>query len=343
MATLYLCGAGVSANSVPVMSSFNNEFIEFITGVQPFMTESDIRLLPEIKSKINGFDTIDTYANFLFLRNEIDSYTLLKRLVDLFITARALIGDWRYIDGDTEGRSELRQISWAVNVVEKETLLLSDGIFLTSWNYDCLMELGYLKLVNYDYSKLEHFERKYFKINGTVSFVNYLKSLDFNPEDRNDFVKGLEGIVSEIYLCKSPAFINYIKYVLSSDPSIKYIWDSRGAEKLQSFYKQFEEKCSKKNNNLVICGYSFPFVNRSLDQFIVSRPLDGIARDKHESFKVYIQDLYPEFVLESLVATLSASKMHPDMVEVIREKALIKVVRTNNTSKLFIPINALGS
>ena len=70
---------------------------------------------------------------------------------------------------------------------------------------------------------------------------------------------------------------------------------------MQQQYEQRIEDCVKDAQIMVVIGYSFPFFNRPIDRLIFRK------MDKLE--KIYIQDLYPENVKQSLRSALTAEEL----------------------------------
>ena len=60
------------------------------------------------------------------------------------------------------------------------------------------------------------------------------------------------------------------------------------------------QKIISETNALVIIGYTFPFFNREIDRKILRTIIPDI--------KIYIQDLYPERIKQSLRAVLPSIK-----------------------------------
>ena len=239
--------------------------------------------------------TIDTYAKKLVLKREKDRFKHLEQMLTLFFMFEEL---W--------SKPDSRYDTFLANILT-EKLHFPDNIRFISWNYDNQFEIAYSEY-NLDGNLLVGSKRTIFntkheitKINGTASFIDREQSFaiyrrTFLKEIQNTHENGLysEGQAKEqrwmlelIFLYK--LFIEGRKD--NTDLSFAFDYDYPSDKIMQSI-----DNIIGVTDVLVIIGYTFPFFNRQTDRQILQciKP----------NTKIYIQDLNPERIKQSLMAVL---------------------------------------
>lgn len=239
--------------------------------------------------------TIDTYAKKLVLKNEIEEFRHLEQILTLFFMFEqiSLKPDSRY---DT----------FLANILT-DKLHFPDNIRVISWNYDNQFEIAYSEYNTNDNllvgSKKSSFNVKHeiTKINGTADFLNSdtnlplrrknlllelqdIKETDFYDQRR---FRNERLMLELIFLYQ--LFINGKR----NNTNLSFAFDT---EFPSNTILQSIDNIIGITNVLVIIGYTFPFFNREIDRQILKYITPHT--------KIYIQDLYPERIKQSLKAVL---------------------------------------
>lgn len=237
--------------------------------------------------------TIDTYAKKLVLKREIDKFKHLEHILTLFF----MFEEMRY-------RPDSRYDTFLANILT-ENLRFPDNIRFISWNYDNQFEIAYSEY-NPDDNLLVGSKRTIFnlrheitKINGTASFINRDQKFatyrrKFLEEIQNTHENGLysEAQAKENRWVLELIFL-YKLYIEgkedNTDLSFAFDYNYPSDQILQSI-----DYIIGTTDVLVIIGYTFPFFNREIDR--------KILQHLKPNAKIYIQDIYPERIKQSLKA-----------------------------------------
>lgn len=243
----------------------------------------------------NRHSTIDTYAKKLFLRGEQDSFEHTEAYLAIyFIIEQILL------------KPDSRYDTFLANILDNK-LNIPDNINIISWNYDSQFEIAYR-----EYSQDKQLpiaskmawslndNPKILKVNGTAAFENLrdIPTLRANyPRlSSSSFGRG------EDYLD-----INRMRYILelfkklqkgeAGKTQLSFAFDGECNE---LFYKTID-KIVNITDALVVIGYTFPYFNREVDRRLMNK-LDN------NRTKIYIQDIYPERIKQSIEAVLPEFK-----------------------------------
>ena len=237
--------------------------------------------------------TIDTYAKKLVLKREIDKFKHLEHILTLFFMFEEM---WYKPDS--------RYDTFLANILT-ENLRFPDNIRFISWNYDNQFEIAYSEY-NPDDNLLVGSKRTKFnlrheitKINGTASFINRDQKFatyrrKFLEEIQNTHENGLysEAKAKENRWVLELIFL-YKLYIEgkgdNTDLSFAFDYNYPSDQILQSI-----DYIIGTTDVLVIIGYTFPFFNREIDR--------KILQHLKPNAKIYIQDIYPERIKQSLKA-----------------------------------------
>lgn len=321
----YLLGAGASAgqkkangqriSGVPTISEFAYEVDSCRLWLEQHfpnvakLFSNDLIWLRAICIK---YPTVDTYAKQLYVTRRSEELLRLKAALTCFLTIVQL----RY-------QHDIRYDGWIASVIQ------DDGNFpknvnILSWNYDAQFELAYkgyepnlslktvwnlLNVMNKSYLYEPHDNDSFsiVKLNGTAFFHNDDGIYDKEPID----VLVYDDIHSV------PQSMDMLKKVSNSKSYINelsYVWETRVFK--DKFMQGLIDKI-KNTESLVVIGYSFPYVNRSMDKLIF--------RSMKNLRTVYIQDVEPEKIKELVAARLS-------------NREGIKIIPITNTNQFYIPV-----
>ena len=237
--------------------------------------------------------TIDTYAKKLVLKREKDKFKHLEQMLTLFFMFEEM---WYKPDS--------RYDTFLANILT-ENLHFPDNIRFISWNYDNQFEITYSEY-NPNGNLLVGSKRTIFntrheitKINGTASFIDREQSFaiyrrKFLEEIQNTHENGLysEAQAKENRWILELIFL-YKLYIEgkedNTDLSFAFDYNYPSDHILQSI-----DYIIGTTDVLVIIGYTFPFFNREIDR--------KILQHLKPNAKIYIQDIYPERIKQSLNA-----------------------------------------
>lgn len=317
--TIYYLGAGASYGSrdnkgrilegLPVVSEIPTQFDEFRkfienTEIQDNVTytlwghlaaigkdlKSEKQYLLEaivsLQAKIKEHATIDTFARKLYLIGDEQTFIKLKTVLCVFFLWEQLIH-----------KPDNRYDTFLANVLEAKTLALPKEISIISWNYDSQIEIAYCsyrrnpglsifeKNIEGDWPNLPSCGR-IFKVNGSATFM-----------DRSV----IPFIMEEKELLLALQLIRYFSFSLSDTSSLgfhmsthlSFAWEDSINQKnmMDSIGATVED-----TQEVVVIGYSFPYFNREIDRHIFKMM-------PHLN-KVYIQDINPSAVIQSIEAVL---------------------------------------
>lgn len=356
----YLLGAGASYNALPVvekiperLNSFADQFklqpLEWLIENQQKsrisekyilnITDSEIqkrefgkiktflRDILWLKDESEKHSSIDTFAKKLYLQGQKKSLEKLKFILScFFLYEQTLRFDRRY---DSFYASILDNIS-----------TLPDNLKILSWNYDSQLEIGYS---NFTYAGINHTRKALnvitkgienisedqknkfaiYKLNGTTNFIDDKNEpFDLIPNFEHEELSLLED-----FLEMHSSQILQKKY----NCSLSFAWEN--FNKNSYFNKNLSESI-KETDILIIIGYSFPFFNRKIDEFI----LDSMPKLK----KVYVQDpKYSNEIIEKIkglkpwqLIKISGGGFEKKVVT----KDVIEFIPKTFTDQFFIPI-----
>lgn len=336
--TIYYLGAGASfgkrdnngaiLEGVPIVSEIPKEyeaFKDFISNA--VIPEGDIIfqdkyrtghdnveeakrfMLHDIESLIQNIKehaTIDTYARKLHLTRNRGEFKKLKDVLCAF-----------FIWEQTDHKPDNRYDTFLANVLEAQTLNLPSDISIISWNYDSQIELAFKayrrnpgltiieKNIVGEWPSLPRSGR-IFKVNGSATFSD-LSSLS-SIEHYKDSSVAVQLI---LYYGDLKADTSSMGFLFRTH--LSFAWEEApNHENLMNSIKATTEDTEQ----VVVIGYSFPFFNRETDREIFR----GMPRLK----KVYIQDIHPQAVKESIQAVLPDNQM-------------IDLVPISNCDQFFLP------
>lgn len=240
--------------------------------------------------------TIDTYAKKLVLQERIAELEQMERLLTMYFMLEQVLH-----------KPDSRYDTFLANVLQDRRKFPNE-IKVLSWNYDSQFELAYDE---YDQenrlsigSKLSAIYKPFdiLKLNGSATFkkaeyipeyVRTLRNKMSEAKEINKFADShdsLENILPDIvYLYH--LFVGEVNPTRENNTNLSFAFDyTQPSEIMFRRAKEIVES----TDVLVIIGYTFPFFNRKIDrQILEPLPPDAI---------VYIQDLHPERVRQSLQA-----------------------------------------
>ena len=242
--------------------------------------------IDSLKDGIREHATIDTYARKLYLTGDSQSLEKLKDVLCSFFI-------WEQLEHKPDNRYD----TFLANILETTTLALPPEISLISWNYDSQIELAYRaysprtplpvfeKNIQYEWPSLPTAGR-IFKVNGSATFIEG-SIIRFILDDNS--------ISKEMQLIQFYSSVRFGDSSWGFKTHLSFAW-----EKTKNQDKMMESIVSTVDDTeqIVVIGYSFPFINRAIDRAFFA----SMRRLK----KIYVQDKHCDAVMQSLAAVLPA-------------------------------------
>ena len=251
-------------------------------------------MLYDIDLLINGIQehaTIDTYARKLYLTGKGSEFKKLKSVLCAFFV-------WTQLVNKPDGRYD----TFLANVLEEGSLNLPKDISIISWNYDSQLEIAY-RAYN-PLGRLSIYEKniqgewpqiskngRIIKINGSATFEDK-STLHLIESYKENMPIALQVI--EFY---HNSQVDTSEIGLDFKTHLSFAWeDSLNSGKINNTL----EKTTEDTECVVVIGYSFPFFNRGTDRAVFER-MPNLQT-------VYVQDIHPEAVMQSLSAVLPTDR-----------------------------------
>lgn len=334
----YLWGAGASfgnrltreqkpdedyiVRGVPVISEFENAIDDIIrkinkkySATNSLKTISDpdadtlIKKLLALKQICKDFPTVDTYAKQLAVTGApcgyppIKDYDDLKDTLSLFLTMIQL-----------EKNRDPRYDGFIASAISTEGEL--SPMTILSWNYDVQFELAYSgyalafyhwRHIPYQWHNLNVLNKTYktkFSVNAPFAMIKLNGTATFETDVRQDFDH------FNYKQMKDPFFghkekIDSVDYALDvmQHPyknHLSYIWEDRNLEEV----KEMTSKRVLDTEELIVIGYSFPYVNRTLDEVVLcsmpSLKKIWIQDPNFEEIEERVKSMLPEVLLQTV-------------------------------------------
>ncbi len=289
---------------VPVVNEFTQYIEQKCAEVQNGKFEQGFRdiaksasrtqLVTELKWLLGicqDYPTVDTYARQLFVTKRISDYQRLKNAISLFLT---LCQD--------PSKRDIRYDGFIASIINDDNTFPND-ISILSWNYDSQMEFAYADYMDDNNRDINNIWRcinvlnkasaqqprngfGIIKLNGTAHF--------YTPNKRGD--------IWDMYYKYNDKSITSLMYNFclltpnNVENSLSFAWENAVNQDL--FNTTIKDRTSDAEV-LVVIGYSFPYVNRTVDKMI----LNNMPQLRH----IYIQDPNAEAIKERLTAIITTN------------------------------------
>ncbi|MDO6595736.1 hypothetical protein Q4512_02345 [Oceanihabitans sp. 2_MG-2023] len=349
----YLLGAGASYNALPVVEKIPETLLEFAFQFNPRIyleyqkndnppdfkknlicdyfdntpfTKEKFTLIDEfhkdilwLRKESRNHTSIDTYAKKLYLQEDFSLLKKLKYVLSCFFIF------------EQTSKFDKRYDSFFASILEnlKE---IPQNIKIVSWNYDSQLEIAFSKFSNTSIEKsrnilntfskgnqLDNISNKQefgvFKVNGTTTITDKNNNL-------YDLIQDYD--INKVKLINSFLEIYENKQLFTEHaPNMSFAWE-RFNENLQ-FYSDLRNTIDK-TDIIIVIGYSFPFFNRKVDEFILNS-IDNLK-------KIYVQDPYSaDDILQKIKKLLHSDIYYKDGIG-----ELIEFEAITFKDQFFIPI-----
>ena len=238
--------------------------------------------------------TIDTYAKKLVLKKRMEEFKHLEQLLTLF-----------FIYAQMRNRIDSRYDTFLANILEPN-LHFPPNIRVISWNYDSQFELAYSEyddtndlIIGYK-SAIFDMDYEIIKINGTATFADQKRIIELREDIQKKLWQIKDNTTGSLTLLRQETWLLEFIYLYqlyvsgqTNNTHLSFAFDDNyPSDKISSCI----DNIIKRTDVLVIIGYTFPFFNRDTDRKILQYIKPNV--------KIYIQDLNPERIKQSLTAVL---------------------------------------
>lgn len=312
--TIYILGAGASANALPQVSDMVDRLLLFNKFISSVI--SNFSGAPQLRAKIFEFvdgtkkyQTPDTFAKVLKLQRKEEEYNLFKNYLSLFFSFEQIgFSQLDFLRELTFSPEEHKLIPSLTNDLDYRYVQFISSIFhdlsletlqsaqfrIITWNYDIQFELILSRILNCSVSEI------FWKCNlpqgdspfPLISRMNGIAML-FKGKEKN--------LLIDQYL-QRPNWQNAIDFaetcflILSNndrswDNAMSFAWDNHiDSLPIQDIRAQ-NTKRVQTDHHLVIIGYSFPNFNRTIDWKLMN------ALAQHSRTTVYqVPEAFPESI-----------------------------------------------
>lgn len=329
-AVTYIWGAGASygkrgketaegekpiLRGVPVINEFKYAIDTLIanSSLELNPIKNDLKVLSQICEE---YPTVDTFAKLLYVTKQptftnypgID-YEKLKRILSIFLLLQQNVR-----------KRDSRYDGFIASVIKE------NGEFppmtILSWNYDAQFEMAYSGYADREryiptlWKKLNVLHKTYntsFDVNKPFGMIKLNGTAFFVEKDENKTLIDLffGGYKNERDVHKKAA--SFYTEPERYDNTLSYVWEKDNRDHI---IKVSQERV-KNTRTLIVIGYSFPYVNREIDEQIIG--------SMDELREVVVQDPNSSEIVERIRS----------MVPITGRK--IEYLSYQNTSQFYIP------
>lgn len=350
----YLLGAGASfgkrredgsiERGIPTINEFSEEVDRLIVRIKSEaynqlgeykkdemdITEDEfndvLNKLEQLRDICELYPTIDTFAKQVYITHSNllnphvheGDYEYIKRVLTAFLIAV-----------QSEKSRDPRYDGFIASIIKEGKVFPSMTIL--SWNYDAQFELAYSgyayeRYIPYMWNELNVFDKTYptqfnmdkpfamVKLNGTAFFKDaghpvMISSRQFDSQFIDPFFGGLQWSIPKFLY----NFMHYINYA----NTLSYAWENSNRDNVLDVVK----KRVVDTKELIVIGYSFPYVNREID-FQILQSMPNLET-------IYVQD--PNFTeIESRLISIVGNDERKDDHNV-------QIRRVDNLSQFYLP------
>lgn len=233
-----------------------------------------------LKEMCKTYPTIDTYAKKLTITGDVDTLTRLKNALSIYFS---LI--------QSHEKRDLRYDGLVASIIQDDGCL-PDSISILSWNYDYQLEYVLQDFSPVETDILHIWQNQGITCKGFRSFINSSKfnfvklngTAMFSQIQGNKLIDPNEYTKDRFEHWLNDGFVSW-------KSNISFAWekDDQFVDNVLPLLKDAK--------TLVVIGYSFPYVNRSIDKRLI-QSMESLQN-------VYIQDKNAEDVKQSFETLLT--------------------------------------
>ncbi|MBE0663732.1 MAG: hypothetical protein IH597_14855 [Bacteroidales bacterium] len=346
----YLLGAGASAKSIPVTSGLLDSMWTFIKVLESYQNDpmsklslkyDNIVIDPKdhhaglyyggmlLLTDASKHQTIDTYAKMLFFTDQTQKLQQLKVFLSCYFywVQTLLTPDDRY---DHFFASVLEKSDSIMPLAP----IIPGKVKILTWNYDSQFELCFSRYIDPTQSyyeiknkanictKFDPFSESTFsvlKINGSSQIYNINNEQVFPLPDYSLYKVDKKYGIRDAILIYS-LLNNAIQYKFQT--MISFAWENNISD-LNHSPSSGVFKSLENTETLVVIGYSFPFFNRKIDEFILFQ-MPQLRR-------IFLQSK------DATVLSGLKSRLHSMLFGHMNSKLRSNIELIDDTSQFFIP------
>ena len=284
----YLLGAGASCNCVPIVSQFTDGLIQFTVSLKSIVDNwpEDKKTKFKKHSSSNPVEIAEELNNRIFsitdaLRYQVSFDTYAKSLSDcqdhsgieelkFYLTVYLIYTQFT-------NNVDRRYGHFIGNIFNPINQRLADDINILSWNYDLQFEIAFAKhlrfrtiaqgMKNISVNHAQGFSESkgfnIYKLNGSATFDKGSQTTIYPlGEEMQDYNR--DELIEDILFL----FQHKSRYGLKN--RLMFSWETKDHD--IQYFEHIRQQMTY-TEVLVIIGYSFPFINRVIDSYILENCL----------------------------------------------------------------------
>lgn len=309
---LYILGAGASCNVLPLSNNFSVKLIDFLQFLKnenltsPMAQDFDDftnlyeKDLEWLSSEASKHASVDTLAKKLFFKNDSINLNRLKSiLTSYFLIQQGL----QHVD--------MRYDSFLATILTKDNenlLRLPKNLKILTWNYDTQLEKAFYEFCNDEKQVM----------NEITSNENIIRINGYCGTNQSEIVEKFMWGYDKANIIEEGIKLHYDIYQNGNNNTlIRFAWE----EETRNFCAKIDSLIDV--STVVVIGYSFPYFNREIDNFILLSLAEALATEKK---KIYLQ--FPEGVHASVETRIRSSEM---------KNSIGDIIRISDTNMFYIP------
>jgi hypothetical protein len=296
---LYLLGAGASSQVLPLSSTFAESLATFAndlkkagpkkpraSGVPPVWgdpRDAFVEAVNWLASESSQHFSVDTFAKKLFFRGDVQNLRKLKAVLSAYLVVE-----------QSRNHVDKRYDAFLASILKFDSsrrISLPKHLRIFTWNYDTQLEKAYYGFCdNHDMAIQDiAFGKHIYRINGRCGT---------NPPGHigTSFKAILNTTKKPAWKAGINLYNEYMTNPSSPEPEINFAWEDPTYNKLKNVGINLLSEIT----DLVVIGYSFPYFNREIDDFIFKQ-FDNLFRvylqfpdGEHAAIEERIKKLLPE-------------------------------------------------
>ncbi|WP_298341054.1 hypothetical protein [uncultured Algibacter sp.] len=302
----YLLGAGASYNALPVVEGISNSLAGFANEFDPGKREHiDTKyeynnpIKKHLSKNINDFEKAKNFhADIIWLKNETENHTSIDTFAKkLYLQDKETdLKKLKYILScffiyEQTFKFDKRYDSFFASVLDSLSEIPTN-LKILSWNYDSQLEIAFSNFSNQTieksrevlniFSKGNQIDSSKTNLNNTFNVFKVNGTTSIRDKENKNYDLILDYSVDKVKLVSSFLEIYSNRTLFSThEPNMSFSWENFNEN--QKFYSDLR-KSIENTDILIVVGYSFPFFNRKIDEFIL-HSMDNLK-------KIYVQDPY---------------------------------------------------
>lgn len=288
---LYIFGAGASSQALPLANQLADRLLSFaadLKTINPSNIQRDtdtsfdkllwggtreafVKALQWLGSESKRHVSVDTYAKKLFFKHDKQNLKKLKTILSAYLVVEQSLKP-----------ADKRYDAFLATILEfdaQKNVSLPQHLRIINWNYDTQLEKAFYGFCDNGHHVIQSitFNKHIYRVNG---YCGTTQPGHIGPAFRSVWKeKNIESAWEE-------GLLLYKEYMSDKDtiePDICFAWEVSTQDKLA---KADDDLKLQEVHTIVVIGYSFPYFNRQIDEFI------WISLSESQVNRIYLQ--YPD-------------------------------------------------